>query len=79
MVAAIAPSTSGKEINIHLDPIDYFAPFCFDLNKCLVFDDPIAVRGNTSAETERLDVLGTTRNLSAADVDALYLFLQTIE
>jgi hypothetical protein len=155
MVAAIAPSTPGKEINIHLDPIGYFAPFCFDLNKCLVFDDPFAVRGNTTAETERLDVLvrinlanpdrgfvpgnvrgqpqsntpslrglwfqsnflrhglahtikeailapghralesgergfavdalgnfdvhGNTKNLSSDDIDALYLFLQTIE
>jgi YVTN family beta-propeller protein len=155
MVASIAPSAPGKEINIHLDPIDYFAPFCFDLNKCLVFDDPLAVRGNLTAESERLDVLikinlanadrgfipgnvrgqpqantpslrgiwfqsnflrhglahtlkeailapghpaladgergfavdalgnfdvhGTTRNLSAADLDALYLFVQTIE
>lgn len=155
MVTAIAPSTPGKEINVHLDPIDYFAPFCFDLNKCLVFDDPLAVRGNTALESERLDVLvkinlanidrgfipgnvrgqpqsntpslrgiwfqsnflrhglahtlkeailapghpalaageqgfavdalgnfdvhGTTGNLSAADVDALYLYIQTIE
>jgi DNA-binding beta-propeller fold protein YncE len=155
MVTAIAPSSSSKEINIHLDPIDYFAPFCFDLNKCLVFDDPLAVRGNNAAETERLDVLvkinlanadrgfipgnvrgqpqsntpslrgiwfqsnflrhglahtlkeailapghpaladgergfavdalgnfdvhGTTKSMSAADLDALYLFIQTIE
>jgi cytochrome c peroxidase len=155
LVTAIAPSTAGKEINIHLDPIDYFAPFCFDLNKCLVFDDPLAVRGNLAAETERLDVLvkinlanadrgfipgnvrgqpqsntpslrgiwfqsnflrhglahtlkeailapghpaladgergfavdalgnfdvhGTTKSMSAADLDALYLFIQTIE
>ncbi|HEX2687032.1 MAG TPA: cytochrome c peroxidase, partial [Kofleriaceae bacterium] len=155
MLAAIAPSTPGKEINIHLDPIDYFAPFCFDVNKCLVFEDPLAVRGNTTAESERLDALvqinlanadrgfvpgnvrgqpqsntaslrgiwfqtnylrhglahtlkeailapghpalaggergfavdalgnfdvhGTTKNLSAAEIDALYLFVQTIE
>jgi DNA-binding beta-propeller fold protein YncE len=57
MVQSIAPSTAGKEINIHLDPIDYFIPACFDLNKCEIFEDPLAVRGNTAAETERLDVL----------------------
>lgn len=66
MVQSIAPSSAGKEINIHLDPIDYFAPFCFDVNKCLVFDDPLAVRGNTAAESERLDVLIKV-NLANAD------------
>src|SRR5262249_10596520 len=31
--------------------------FCFDLTKCLVFEDPLAVRGNASAESARLDAL----------------------
>lgn len=66
MVQSIAPSTAGKEINIHLDPIDYFEPFCFDLNKCLVFEDPLAVRGNNAAESERLDAL-IKINLANAD------------
>jgi hypothetical protein len=57
MLQAIASSTADHEINIHLDPIDYFEPFCFDLTKCLVFEDPLAVRGNTSAESARLDAL----------------------
>ncbi len=57
MLEAISGSTPDREINIHLDPIDYFAPFCFDVTSCLVFEDPLAVRGNLAAETERLDVL----------------------
>jgi DNA-binding beta-propeller fold protein YncE len=57
MVEAITASTPGHEINIHLDPIDFFEPFCFDLNSCLTFDDPLAARGNNALETERLDTL----------------------
>ncbi|HZJ62249.1 MAG TPA: hypothetical protein VFD36_01900, partial [Kofleriaceae bacterium] len=34
-----------------------FEPFCFDLQTCLVFEDPIAVRGNQALETQRLDAL----------------------
>jgi hypothetical protein len=60
--------TADREINIHLDPIDYFAPFCFNLNtnNCLVFEDPIAVRGNAVAEGDRLEAL-TKVNLANAD------------
>ena len=49
----------GREINIHLDPIDFFEPFCFNLqtNNCLTFEDPIAVRGNAVAEGDRLEAL----------------------
>jgi hypothetical protein len=66
MLEAISGSTVDREINIHLDPIDYFAPFCFDVTSCLVFEDPLAVRGNLAAETERLDVL-VRINLANAD------------
>jgi len=57
MLEAIAPSVSDHEVNIHLDPIDYFIPFCFDLTNCLEFDDPLAVRGNQVEESRRLDLL----------------------
>ena len=57
MLEAITPGVADREINIHLDPIDYFEPFCFDLTTCLVFEDPLAVRGNLSAESARLDAL----------------------
>jgi cytochrome c peroxidase len=57
-----------REINIHLDPIDFFVPFCFNLqtNNCLTFEDPIAVRGNVAVESDRLEAL-TKVNLANAD------------
>ncbi len=57
MLEAIKGSTPDREINIHLDPIDYFIPACFDVTSCLVFEDPLAVRGNNAAESERLDAI----------------------
>ncbi len=66
MLEAISSSQSDREINIHLDPIDYFIPGCFDVTKCLVFEDPIAVRGNNAAESARLDAL-VKINLANAD------------
>jgi hypothetical protein len=54
------------EVNVYLDPIDYFVPFCFDVTACLFFEDPLAVRGNQTAESERLDLL-VTFNLGNAD------------
>ncbi|MCE9573435.1 MAG: hypothetical protein K8W52_09775 [Deltaproteobacteria bacterium] len=57
MLAGITPGVPGHEINVHLDPIDFFEPFCFDVDNCLTFDDPLAVRGSAAQETERLDVL----------------------
>jgi YVTN family beta-propeller protein len=65
MLNANVPSPPGTEINIHLDPIDYFIPFCFDLGHCLKFDDPIVVKG-TKAEDQRLDALIKV-NLAAPD------------
>jgi hypothetical protein len=66
MVEAYSGSTADREINIHLDPVDYFIPACFDVTKCLVFEDPLAVRGNFAAESERLDAL-VKINLANAD------------
>jgi hypothetical protein len=56
MQEAISSSIPDTEINIHLDPIDYFAPFCFDSQSCLSFEDPLVVRG-TAAEDLRLDLI----------------------
>jgi DNA-binding beta-propeller fold protein YncE len=42
-----------QEINVHNNPLDYFEPFCFDIEKCLVFNDPLAVQ-DTPEEDERL-------------------------
>jgi cytochrome c peroxidase len=66
MLEAITPAVADREINIHLNPIDYFAPFCFDVSSCLVFEDPLAVRGNATAESARLDAL-IKINLANAD------------
>jgi hypothetical protein len=66
MRQAIASNTADREINIHVDPIDYFIPVCFDLNTCLVFEDPLAVRGNAKAEGDRLTALIKV-NLANAD------------
>jgi hypothetical protein len=57
MLEAIATSIPDHEVNIYLDPIDYFIPFCFDVSNCLVFDDPLAARGNRDEETRRLNQL----------------------
>jgi len=57
MLEAIAPSTADHEINVHVTPIDYFVPFCFNGQSCLQFDDPLLVRGNNTAETDRLNVM----------------------
>ena len=37
--------------------LDYFIFACFDLDNCLEFDDPLAVRGDTAEETRRLNLL----------------------
>lgn len=66
MLEGISGATPDKEINIHLDPIDFFTPFCFDVQNCLTFEDPLAVRGNNAAESDRLDALITV-NLANAD------------
>jgi len=66
LLEAISDNKADREINIHLDPIDYFEPFCFDLVTCLVFEDPIAVRGNAALEGQRLDAL-IKINLANAD------------
>jgi DNA-binding beta-propeller fold protein YncE len=56
MLEGITGSVNDSEINIHLAPVDYFSPFCFDATSCLVFEDPLVVRG-LAAEDTRLDAL----------------------
>jgi len=57
LLDAIAASRPDHEVNIYMDPLDYFTPFCFDVGNCLEFDDPLAVRGNQTEESRRLDLL----------------------
>ena len=65
MLNANVPTAPGREINVHVDPIDFFEPFCFTLDHCLKFDDPLVVRGS-AAESDRLDALLVV-NLQNAD------------
>jgi DNA-binding beta-propeller fold protein YncE/cytochrome c peroxidase len=57
MLDAISPARTDHEVNIYLDPIDYFIPFCFELANCQEFDDPLTARGNLGEESRRLDLL----------------------
>lgn len=66
MLEAIRPSTPDDEINIHLAPVDYFTPFCFDATSCLSFEDPLVVRGIEPAESDRLSLI-VTFNLGDPD------------
>jgi cytochrome c peroxidase len=50
--------------------LDYFIFACFDLNNCLEFDDPLAVRGDTTEETRRLDLL---LQVNLEDVDRQFI------
>jgi len=66
MLEAIRGSTADSDINIHLAPIDYFVPFCFDATSCLAFEDPLGLRGLDARETAALDLL-VTFNLGDPD------------
>jgi mono/diheme cytochrome c family protein len=57
MLEGIRPSVPDDEINIHLAPVDFFVPFCFDASSCLQFDDPLVVRGVEPAESDRIALL----------------------
>jgi len=58
---------ADREPNVHL-PTDFFRPFCPDAvnDNCFRFDDPLAVRGNFDAETERLEFL---TQINLADIE----------
>jgi DNA-binding beta-propeller fold protein YncE len=62
---AAEASFTKQEINVHYDRLDYFEPFCFDIEKCLVFDNPLSVKGSAE-EDERLFRL-TLINLADPD------------
>ncbi|MBC7977579.1 MAG: hypothetical protein H7138_21595, partial [Myxococcales bacterium] len=67
MIDALSPvPTPDREINVHVDPIDYFIPGCFAPDACLVFEDPLLAARNSQAETDRLEAIVTV-NLANAD------------
>src|SRR5262249_41269132 len=70
MLDAISPAMPDHEVNVYYDPLDYFIPFCFDVTNCLEFDDPLAVRGNQTEETRRLNLLVT---VNLADPDRQFI------
>jgi Di-haem cytochrome c peroxidase len=49
-------SANDSEINIHTT-LDDFQPFCFDVNNCLLFEDPLAVTGDDVEESRRLNII----------------------
>jgi cytochrome c peroxidase len=54
--AVPAVLNNDHEVNLWT-PLDYFKFACFDLVNCLEFDDPLAVRGDVTEETRRLNLL----------------------
>jgi hypothetical protein len=61
------PGSAADDHEVNLwTKLDYFIFACFDLNNCLEFDDPLAVRGDVTEETRRLNLL-TTINLTDPD------------
>ena len=67
MISAIHTiATPDKAINVQLDPVDFFVPGCFNVDVCLVFEDPLLAQRNSKTETDRLNALVTV-NLANAD------------
>lgn len=66
MLNANLPTAPGKEVNVHVPRLDFFTPFCFTLDHCLQFDDPLTAGRNSAAESDRLDALIQV-NLANAD------------
>lgn len=66
---ALGSSIDDHEVNTWTK-LDYFIFACFDVNNCLEFDDPLAVRGNVTEETRRLNLLLT---VNLADPDRQFI------
>jgi|GEM_PF-2158369 len=70
MISAIHTiAVPDKAINVHLPPIDFFQPGCFDgagTQSCLTFEDPLLAQRNSQTETDRLQALVQV-NLANAD------------
>jgi cytochrome c peroxidase len=63
---SVTASTNDRAINVQVDPLDFFTPFCFDVSNCLEFDDPLSVIGNLQEESRRLSLI-IAINLGDAD------------
>lgn len=54
---AIRTLSPSPDVIAHLDPIDFFAPFCFGASNCLAFEDPLEAGLAPEEETRRLERL----------------------
>ncbi len=54
---AIRTVSPSPEVNAHLDPIDFFTPFCFSDTSCLAFEDPLEQGIDPAEESRRLELL----------------------
>jgi mono/diheme cytochrome c family protein len=68
-VASDDTSISDAEINIH-SKLDFFTPFCFDTQSCLVFDDPLAATGDQVEQDQRLALI---QRINFDDVERQHL------
>jgi hypothetical protein len=57
MLDAIRTEAPSRDVNVHLDPIDFFVPFCFSDTSCLAFEDPLEPGLTAIEERRRLDLL----------------------
>jgi cytochrome c peroxidase len=66
---ALSASVNDHEVNTWTK-LDYFLFACFDVNNCVEFDDPLAVRGDATEETRRLNLILT---VNLADPDRQFI------
>lgn len=56
LLGGAVESVATADVNVHVDPLDFLVPFCFDGQSCLSFDDPLAA-ADEAEETRRLKLL----------------------
>ena len=66
---ALSSSVDDHEVNTWTK-LDYFLFACFDVNNCIEFDDPLAVRGDETEETRRLNLI---LDINLADPDRQFI------
>jgi cytochrome c peroxidase len=66
---ALSASVGDHEVNTWTT-LDYFLFACFDVTNCIAFEDPLAVRGDTTEETRRLNLI---LDINLADPDRQFI------
>jgi cytochrome c peroxidase len=64
-----ASQNNDHEVNVWTQ-LDYFIFACFSFNNCLKFEDPLAVRGDVTEETRRLNLIVS---VNLQDPDRLFI------